>query len=144
SSLQVLRITSPRVAKAFAEMARDSDPSIRRSAMLGLSDIDDQHAITIPVLAAALDDPDSEVRLMAAQGLWHASEAKDAVPALIRALQSPSASVRGLAVEALGKNAKHAKSAIPAVTRALDDPDETVRKGAARTLKLIEEIKPKE
>ena len=63
--------------------------------------------------------------------------AKDAVPALIKALKDKDFNVRRSAAAAVGKIGPAAKDAVPALIEALKDKDIYVRIGAALLLSRI-------
>ena len=63
--------------------------------------------------------------------------AKDAVPALTKALEHEDAVVRRTAANALAKIGPSAKDAVPALTKALEDEDANVRRAAAKALAKI-------
>jgi HEAT repeat protein len=107
--------------RAIAELA-DADPPQR-----------DQ---TIPLLLAALRDPDDSIRCVAALGLGEA-QAASAIPALALLLADPSGWVRGAAADAL---ALIGEPAVPALGEALQDPREGVRVRAAYALHRIKSV----
>ena len=77
-------------------------------------------------------------RSVAARNLGEmGSEAADAVPALIRALDDADGAVRRSAAEALGKMGPEATEVVPALIRALDDGDDAVCCSAAEALGKI-------
>lgn len=71
----------PSVIPALSEVvARDPDPRIRRSAVMGLARMSDSAAI--PALLIGLDSDDSATRIWAIRGLGKL-KARDAVPGLV-------------------------------------------------------------
>lgn len=91
---------------------------------------------TIPDLIKNLADPAVEVRAQAAKALGErGSEAKDAVPALIRALNDRFAAVRDSAIAALSRI--NLESTVSALIQNLDDPDERVCNSAAKGLAVM-------
>ena len=90
----------------------------------------------IPLLLAALNDPDDSIRCVAALGLGQA-QAASAIPALTLLLADPSGWVRGAAANAL---ALLGEPAVPALGEALQDPREGVRVRAAYALHRIKSI----
>ena len=73
--------------------------------------------------------------------LWHHA-AKDAVPALIQALQDQDSNVRNNAARALGSIGEGAVDAVPALIQLLKDQDEWVRINAAWALEEIKKFLP--
>jgi len=91
-------------------------------------------------LERMLDDSNPTVRVQGAHGLsLHGSEARPAVPALVKALQSPDALLRSQAALALGAIEPAAADAVPALITALDDPEWSVRR---QTVLALGEIGP--
>lgn len=90
-------------------------------------------AQAMPVLFAALHDPDDSIRCLAALALGEA-RAASAIPALTLLLADPSGWVRGAAADAL---ALIGEPALPALGEALQDPREGVRVRAAYALHRI-------
>ncbi len=91
---------------------------------------------TVPVLVAALDDRDPEVRAAAVWALGAAAE--PAVPGLAEALRDEQEAVRTAAAGALGALGPRARSAAPVLFAALDDPRANVRAAAAQALASLE------
>ncbi|MFO0808001.1 MAG: HEAT repeat domain-containing protein [Gemmataceae bacterium] len=83
-------------------------------------------------LAAALYDPDPDVRRAAANDLIrHGPAATPALTPLLNALRDPDVLLRAHASAALGKMGP---IAVPALAQALSDPETWVRRGAAAAL----------
>ncbi|MGF1580940.1 MAG: HEAT repeat domain-containing protein [Gemmataceae bacterium] len=61
-------------------------------------------------------------------------DAKDALPALVKALDDKELSVRGSVVKALGQIGAEAKDAVPALIKALKDKAKELREKAAYAL----------
>jgi HEAT repeat protein len=90
---------------------------------------------SVAQLERMLDDSDPAVQVQGAFGLaQHGSEAKDAIPALAKALTSKETLVRQNVALALGKIGPDAKDAVPALVDALNDPEWSVRRQAAMAL----------
>lgn len=124
------------------EALNHCDPTIRRQATLFLYGTAGQGGVLIadivPGLAKALQDPESTVRLRAAQTLQRLGvRARDAVPALMTAIRHSDGYVREWAASALGAVGPDASAAIPILTEALLDEDECVREEASRALNRI-------
>jgi HEAT repeat protein len=89
-----------------------------------------------------LDNKDPIYRTQAATSLGQIGPgAKEAVPALIKALKDKYYTVRQFAAQALGEIGPEAEAAIPQLTAALKDPAEEVSDAAEDAL---EKIKGKE
>jgi HEAT repeat protein len=112
---------------ALIEASKDSDPVVREYAFEALSSIGTSDEV-IPVLIAALWD----------EGLSHPlvigdivsdllGENKDAVPALMTALQTGNDKVKLRAIKALGKIGQDAQDAIPLLLPYLKYPDSDFR-----------------
>lgn len=98
---------------------RDSSPVVRRRAAEALADRGGP--IVVAALAQALKDPDDDVRLSAAVGLWNQGpEALPAAPALLDALDDPVPGVRWWVMDALARIPSTAASAVPRLLRALE------------------------
>jgi HEAT repeat protein len=103
---------------------------------------------TVPVLVAALDDRDPEVRSAAAWALGTlgppgrsgalGAAAEPAVPGLAGALRDEQEAVRTAAAGALGALGPLARSVAPVLFAALDDPRANVRAAAAQALARLE------
>jgi HEAT repeat protein len=90
---------------------------------------------SVAQLQRMLDDSDPAVQVQGAFGLaQHGSDAKDAVPTLVKALTSKETLVRQNVALALGKIGPDAKEAVPALVDALNDPEWSVRRQAAMAL----------
>lgn len=106
-------------------------------ALAGLAEEDpSQREQAIPLLLAALRDPDDSIRCVAALGLGQA-HAHSAIPALALLLADSSGWVRGAAANAL---ALIGEPAVPALGEALQDPREGVRVRAAYALHRIKSV----
>jgi len=115
-------------------LARDADASVRAAAVraLGLAGNQVPQVVT-PSLQRALEDPDPEVRRMAANAIaWCRDEASSA--ALCARLRDPVGVVRAAALRALARlsSRDHEDVVLPL----LRDPDPAVRVEAIRFLRL--------
>lgn len=91
---------------------------------------------TIPELIQHLDDPAVEVRAQAAKTLGeYGADAKEAIPALMKAVQDRFASVRDQAIASLSKI--NLASTISALISNLEDEDDRVRNGAIRGISTL-------
>jgi len=85
-----------------------------------------------------LSDTNPSTRVQGAYGLsLQGPKAKEAVPDLVKALQSSDALLRAQAALALGAIGPDARDAVPALTTALDDPEWSVRRQSAMALGAI-------
>ena len=113
------------------------DKNIRAQGAEALQSIGAEAKSAIPDLVRAFkSDPEKNVRssaIFALRGIG-----RDAVPALIAALQDPDPTIRRDATSALGGMGKDAKDAVPALVLVLKtDKDPGVRSSAARALGAI-------
>ncbi|MHB1558173.1 MAG: HEAT repeat domain-containing protein [Isosphaeraceae bacterium] len=128
---------------------KGTDP-LRMVAIRALGAYGREAAGTVPVILPFLKDEDPRVCWYAAEALANIGpEARDAVPALIEALQSDAvatgkdeenynvltkAPIRLIAAYALARIGPDARAAVPALTAALSGPDSRVRLTAAGAL----------
>jgi len=124
------------------------DSVVRREALRSLGKLRERASIdpqiVIPLLLAALKDPDPSVRDVAVTylGIVRDSPEKE-VAGLIEALNDEQSSVRRAAATALAAYGAQAEPAVPALKKAAKDPDEDVRREAGRALVRISELKQK-
>lgn len=118
---------------------KDADAGVRASAAESLGSFRAEPAATAAALGGALGDGDVSVRARAAQSLARLGPlAKDAVPALVRALQNDQSSVVRLElIDALAAVKPPSPEAVAALTAALNDQNRKVRKQAAAGLAKI-------
>ena len=102
---------------------RDSDSNVRALAVRALAGFRLAQA-PAPCRRMTVEDPDAEVRTMAA-GLLGEVQAPENAAVLVRALSDPSENVRAAAAAALAKLQAH--DAAPDLIARLDDDAETVR-----------------
>src|SRR5439155_22983189 len=82
-----------------------------------------------------LTSKDEDIRLYAVWGLaFVGPPAKQATPAVVKALSDPSIQVKRKAAFALGRIDADPAQAVPALVGALEDADESVRQAAAASL----------
>lgn len=88
-------------AAALLTRFASADAAVRRIALLGLADLEDE-AVLEPIVAALRDDPSAEVRAEAARvlGAW---ERDDIVQALCGALVDPATNVQEAAAHSLSQ-----------------------------------------
>ena len=131
-ALADLRSGDERVTPALIAALKDPDTTISHVAVSALADLGET---AVPALSAALAKPES--RGLAALALAHIGpKAKAAVPALVAALDDPTAHVRRevlTALAAIGPAAGRAAAA-PVAKRLETDPDLRVRQSAAFAL----------
>jgi HEAT repeat protein len=113
-----------------------SDKERRLDAMAGLARAWPRNQSSTSALCAALKDSDVAVRSAAAEALA-GTDAHQAVPALIMALDDEDKDVRTRAAWALGTFRAEARSAAPALWRMLNHPDIQVRRRAIWCLTMI-------
>lgn len=109
------------------EVLKQHGESLRRAATLALQPIGPDTRDVLPVLRAALENEDQQIRIGAAASLcWLAPVAADAVPELIQATFDESDVVRHRAILALGRMGPDAaKSAIPTLIQSLAENSST-------------------
>jgi HEAT repeat protein len=125
------RALGPALVKAF-ELAKDDDPRVRQYLALALGRLDPPLPDrAIADLKVALNDPDSEARIMA---IWALGSSGDGsvVPELQPLYASPDAGIRKMVVYALG--ALPGDGQIATLRTALEDPAPDVRWNAAVAL----------
>jgi HEAT repeat protein len=141
-------------------VAAHRDAAVRKAAAEALGWRDPGESGVVPALAAALNDDDEGVRLLAAAGLrrMHVSQEKAlqlcgqqlkdcacaetalarfgprALPALLEALEAADATTRMKAARTLSGMGEAAAAAVPALTAALRDSDLEVRLAAAKAV----------
>jgi HEAT repeat protein len=102
---------------------RDSSPIVRSRGAEALAKQEGPKVVA--ALARALKDPDDDVRLNAAVGLWNQGpEATVAVPALLDALDDPIYGVRGWAMGELARIPGTAPRAVPRFVDAMAERTE--------------------
>jgi HEAT repeat protein len=130
------------------EAVKSDEPVVRREALRSLGKLRERASIdpqiVVPLLLAALGDPDSSVRNVAVTylGIVRDNPEKE-VAGLITALADPEPPVRQAAAEALSAYGLLAETAIPALKKATADPDDDVKREAGRTLVHLAELKQK-
>ena len=122
------KVTLPLLAKAL----RDEDPTVRLRVLNALANIGDE---AVPLLVAALEDKETEY--------WACivvseigPEAEEAVPALVKLLDSPKPEMQREAMIALAKIGAASAPAVPKLVKALDGPQE-LRPAATYALGMI-------
>jgi hypothetical protein len=120
-----------------AKASADANPAVRRAAirLVGAASRLTANSDVAKVLATALKDEDSSVRLLAAQAMLNMGQpAPELATALSAAVSDPDRSVRVAALMALGSIGPAAKDAMAVVTAALKDTSPDVRIAAANAL----------
>jgi HEAT repeat protein len=122
---------------------QDGDAGVRLVAAGALARVDPAQAEQcVRLLVAGLQRQDPSLRLYSVRALWKCGRPKEAIPALVTALQAPDASVRNLAADVLGDFGPAAREAVPALRALRDnDPADNVRQTAADALRQIEHLK---
>lgn len=125
------------IEKMVKQLTKDKNADKREEAAKTLGDLEAVEAV--PALAAALKDPDADVRWDAAYSLFQiAPKATDAIPQLKEALKDTSGHVRLNAVAALEKMDVPKQEMIPSMRELLKDPDAKIRVDAADALITME------
>lgn len=106
--------------------------AIRKAAVRTLGLFGPEARKTAPALIAVLGDPETSLRLEAAQALGRVGA--DAVPALLPMLNVPDANARAGAIIALGEVGPPAITAIQVLLPGLTDPNPQVRSATQSTL----------
>ena len=130
-AIRALEFVKTRTAiMALRRAAKDSDTKLRLQAMAALLRHND--TTVLDQVVDTLLNPPSDVPKYLVDGLGYSIRAgiKDpqAIPALVRLLDSPEAEKRRIAIIALGQTRSQAAAA--SLTKALDDPDQEVRYNA--------------
>jgi HEAT repeat protein len=115
-SEEVTQEQAGRLAKEFGRALADGEVDVR---MTGAESLARLGAAAVPELLAALGDPHRRLIAIDVLGSLGAA-AKDAVPALVRLLDDPDATIRGDAAFALGGIGPDAVEAVPALIRILE------------------------
>jgi HEAT repeat protein len=118
---------------ALIEALKSPEACLRAEALL--AQLGPKAAVAAPSLAAALGDPNPEVRreaLFALASMGH--EAAPALAAIMQALDDPEMRVRAIASYALGRIGEGAQSALPKLRTELQSSDPVVRVAAAWAL----------
>ena len=136
------KLTQEQKVEKLIKKLQDQNVNVRMNTVRALGKIGTPEAIkavedAIPFLIQQLQsDQDKWVRMLAAMALSAVGEGtKDAVPALIQALQDQDVSVRYYAAYALGKIGQDAKDAVPALIQALQN-DHNIRGRDSATIAL--------
>jgi len=134
-------LTCDDAAKGIMDLMEESDPALRREAIIALNHIKDIRAV--PLFIRALKDANSDVRTVAAVALGNTLHpAPEIVVALRGALEDPAAQVKGAACSALA-NLKVAE-AVDWMTPLLSQGgEETQRKIAWAIQELVLRAKQK-
>ena len=136
------KICSPArdIVPALIAMTKDEDHFVRWSAVDALAELGAAAFPAIESLIHLLDtDEDESVQWLTAESLGKIDvEGRRAIPALIKALQSQSATVRRFAARGLEHIGPKARTAVPALERTLDDQDAGVRLAAAAALWTVD------
>jgi HEAT repeat protein len=108
------------------------DPRRRVAAILGHAGPIAKKAV--PVLRAALKNPDAWFRISAAEALAKIGSHPEAIQALIRTMEDSNDNWRGVAANALGRIGPKARVALPALRQALLRKDDDARPAVALTI----------
>jgi hypothetical protein len=124
-AVELLGRCGPGAVPEILRVARHHDAQVRAKAMNGLSRLRPDTSEAVAVLATGLKDPSEIVRgnagyALRALGDNHSRHAREALPALVAALDDPDPGVRYGAAMALHK-VEVPPAAIPGLVRALKD-----------------------
>jgi hypothetical protein len=125
-----------RLVTEIAGMIRDEaqgDPKVRMYLVTALEHLGNPSAV--PVIVESVRDPDPDVRLHAAKALGAFGGIGDAVEPLAALLDDEDASIRKVAIHALGQTRD--PGAIPIVMPHLEDPIEDIRWNTALALAVL-------
>jgi HEAT repeat protein len=119
ANLALIRVGEPATPQ-IAELLKSEDPRLRQTAATTLWGMGAKGRAAVPDLATTVtEDAEPSVRLSAAMALGSIGpDAKDGVPALVRALKDRDTEVRLQAAKALGAIGPAAQDAIPALSQA--------------------------
>ena len=124
---------SPRVRPILAAFAESPVADLRVAGLQGLVGSGAPATLVVPAARSALGDSAMNVRLTAARTLERfGTEAKAAIPELVRALSDRNAFVRSASASAIGEIGPELARA--PLARALKDPSASVRQEAAHAL----------
>ncbi len=137
AALMLLYIGPPALP-ALMQASTNSDPQVRRIALLGFTRFGTNSTEVLASAAKALQDSDHAVRR---QALWAISESKratgNAAVAMSTLLTDPHEACRSDAAEALSSFASIPDQAKRALVKALDDPAASVRHRAAAAVRRL-------
>jgi len=131
---------SPQMMAVGRVLRDDPESSVRQEALrtlesFGLTDRATAGVTVAPWLAAALDDPDQDIRKQAGAAL--AALGPAAVPELIKALGSTNLNTQWNAIHVVQQIGPPAKDAAAALQPLTESPNERVRVEAQKALKAI-------
>jgi HEAT repeat protein len=107
----------------------------RQLAIEALGLLGPQAEPALPVLAAAVDDPQPRISVAATDALAHIGKA--AVPVLLKAMRNPQELNRSVAYAALARLGPEAAEAVPALLEALTEEESSLRSWAIIALARI-------
>jgi HEAT repeat protein len=109
------------------------DPSVRMYLITALENLG--HPDSVPVIVESLGDPDPNVRLQAAKTIGGMEGIESAVQPLAALLEEEDASIRKVAIYALGQTGS--PDAIPLLLPTLEDPVVDIRWNSALALAVL-------
>ncbi len=128
----------PQVAAWIADLS-SGEPTARRTAAIHLAIAGRKGCHSVPALTAALRDPDSVVRLHAAQAIWAIDHDGYAIlPVLVDLLLADGAEMRVGAAYALGRMGPAARDTLPWLTKLLYDANAIDRLVVAEVLVQVD------
>ncbi len=115
---------------ALAELLKDPDESVRRTAVRAIRAIHPGPKVMIPICIKLLEDPDPAIRARILNAI--AEGGVESVPGLIEALKDEKAAFWALII--LRDIGPAAKDAVPAIAEKLKDKRPEIRREAVLTL----------
>lgn len=126
---------------ALVELLTHKEPNVRRDAAVALAEFGSDGKPALPDLRRAMKDPEPGVSSAASWAVARvraAADNREAVSALVAALQAKEPRDRQDAARLLGKLGPDARDAVAALVLARQDADEDVRRAATEALARIQ------
>jgi len=139
--LKELDFAGPNATTSYLPYLKDSKPSLRYWAVVGLhasTKYPADMALAKPAVTTMLEDPSMVVRVAAAHAMCDWGEERIALPILIEALRDPTDKTRMFAAVALDKIGEKARPVLPQIQAAVKDSDDYVRRTAATALARLQ------
>jgi HEAT repeat protein len=137
-----LNILGPRAEFALPmliDLSQGTDLQWRTASLQALRGIEGHDAEIVPLLAAALSDPDPRVVSAAASALAaHAKGAESALPQLIAALEAPDKAPKWMLINVASEMGTAAKDTVPVLEKMSKASDRHLRASAKRAIDKIQ------